>query len=138
MSEQPETGEHFCTGCGQPHGGEHRADPGVEIARIQAERDVKIAQLEYRQDQEAGILAAETAVEVTELETEAELVEAVATAETLAEAAGPPEAEPAPVTIEAAPEPEPEAEEVTPPPPAEHSGSGGHSGYGNSGWFSGR
>jgi hypothetical protein len=135
MSEQPETGEHFCTGCGQPHGGEHRADPGVEIARIQAERDVKIAQLEYRQDQEAGILAAETAVEVTELETEAELVEAVATAETLAEAAGPPEAEPAPVTIEA-PEPAgPAEDEVLPPPPKEHEHSGG---YGSSAWFSGR
>lgn len=70
MAEQ---GEHFCSACGEQHGGEQRTSPEVEIARINAKRDVEIARMEYREAQEGAVLAAETAIEVTELETAADI-----------------------------------------------------------------
>jgi len=115
MTEQAERSEHFCTGCGELHGGEQRVSPEVEIARIMAARDVKIAQLEYREAQEADELAAETAVAVTELET----ASAVAAEEAAAEAGPPePEPEPEPVVTQDVAEPEPEPDLA--PPEAEH------------------
>ena len=63
--------EHFCSACGQEH--ITGKSPEVRIAEIQAERDVAIARMEYREAQDGAELAAETAIQVTELETAAEV-----------------------------------------------------------------
>jgi hypothetical protein len=86
--------EHFCTGCGELHGGAAVKDPAVEIARIQAERDIKVAELGRT---EARIYT-EAAVEQTGIEAEAAVDEAVVRADVLTELAEP-DPEPAPVTI---------------------------------------
>src|ERR1017187_957114 len=63
--------EHFCSACGQePITGK---SPGARMAEIKAERDVAIARMEYREAQDGAELAAETAIQVTELETAAEV-----------------------------------------------------------------
>jgi len=47
MSELSEhEGTHFCSACGQRHGGESRTDAEVKIARIQADRDIEVARIE--------------------------------------------------------------------------------------------
>lgn len=88
----------------------------VEIARINAERDVKVAQIQSRQDANWN----ETQVEVAEVEAEAEVATAEATAEIIGEVlaaeGGEPEADPAaaeggdpdPVVVVEAPDPGPE------------------------------
>lgn len=67
----------FCESCGTGHeceaGGEGRTDPAVEIARINAKRDVEIARMEYREALELAAVEADTAVVVTEMETAADI-----------------------------------------------------------------
>jgi len=63
--------EHFCSACGQEH--ITGKSPEVRIAEINAERDVQIARMEYREAQQLAAVEAETAVVVTELETAAEV-----------------------------------------------------------------
>lgn len=134
----PELGEHFCSACGAQHGGEQRAVPEVEIARIHANRDIQIARLEYREGLEGLALEAETAVVIAELETES----AVA----VAEETGPPDGqgeEPgaAPIVVEAPPAEEPEepAPDMAPPGVVDTGTSSPSSGprSNDSGWWSG-
>lgn len=86
----------YCQDCGTGHDCEAetggRTDPAVEIARIEAERDIKVAQISARQDKAWN----ETRVEVAELEADAEVAAAVAEAEVVGAA------------IEAGVQPEPE------------------------------
>jgi hypothetical protein len=111
----------FCQNCGTGHeceaetGG--RTDPAVEIARIEAERDVKVAQIGARQDKAWN----ETRVEVAELEAEAEVAAAVAGAEVVGAAieAGI-QPEPEPVIIDA---PEAIADDAPDDAPPEVEGS---------------
>jgi hypothetical protein len=102
---------HYCTGCGDMHGGEARESPEVAIARINREADIKIARINAHQDQDWN----ETRVEVAEVEAAAEVESAVATAETvvaLTGAAGEtPEAEEPPAVVVEAPAAETEIEE---------------------------
>jgi hypothetical protein len=83
----------------------------LEIARVNAERDVAIARLAARQDREA----LEVAESIAETEAEAQVETAVAVAEIIA-AEDEPEAEPLgePIVIEAEPEPEPEPDMMPP------------------------
>jgi hypothetical protein len=90
----------------------------VEIARINAERDVKVAQIAARQDKDWN----ETHAEVAEIEADAEVAAAEATAEVIgeviaAEGDAPAEEETDPVVVVEAPPEDPEPE--TAPPPAE-------------------
>lgn len=88
----------------------------VEIARINAERDVKVAQINARQERDWN----ETRLEETKLETEAEVASAEATAEVIGEvlaaetgSAEEEETETEPVVVAEVPEPEPD---LAPPP----------------------
>ena len=60
----------YCSDCGTGHEcevvSEGRTDPAVEIARINAKRDVEIARMEYRETMELAAVEADTAVVVTE------------------------------------------------------------------------
>jgi hypothetical protein len=71
-------GPHYCSACGQQHGGGSRKDPDVEIARINAERDIRVAEL-ARGEFKTTPLEAETQIAVAEIEAGA----AVAVAEEL-------------------------------------------------------
>jgi len=89
---------HYCTGCGQMHGGEARENPEVAIARIQAERDVKVAQLSRTET----TTWAEADVATAEIAAEAQVDEAVVTAEVQGEMLDQilePEPEPEPVVV---------------------------------------
>jgi hypothetical protein len=110
---------HSCADCGYEHDGpivepvvevnpEPVAAAEVEIARIQAERDVAVARIE------GNVEKGWQEQKLTELE-----ARLAGMAETLA-ALAPPAPEPVPVTV-AEPEPEPVAEPVgtEPPPPVE-------------------
>jgi len=106
--------EHFCSACGQEH--TTGKSPEVRIAEINAQRDVEIARMEYRGDQEAAVLEAETAVTVTELETTADVAVAEETEPPPAPAEDP--ADNQAIVVEGPPaEPEHDA---PPPPEAEH------------------
>lgn len=115
----------FCPQCGADHHeGERAAEAAavteVEIARIQAERDVKVAQINARLARDE----LETAEVIAETEAEAEVGAAAAEAAVLGEllnAAG--DQEPEPVIIDAPPldEPEPDpTDDAAPPPVEEH------------------
>jgi hypothetical protein len=135
----------FCPECGvDHHAGEREAetamDREVEIARINAKRDVEVARVTAGMVKDEAETAAEAEVAVATVEAEAGVEAAEAVADVLEDVVSPEPAETPPVVVEApaAPagpaEPEP-AEEVEPPPVHEHREN---SGYGNSGWFSGR
>lgn len=112
----------YCPHCGgevaQLPGAEpvHEAPiPEVEVARINAERDIAVARLQARQDSEQN----ETEVEVAAIEAEAEVAAAEAQAEVVAEvlnAGDEPEPEGEPIVVEAPADPEPD---IPPPPAAE-------------------
>lgn len=110
---------------------EEITDAAVEIARIEANRDVMIKKID------AGI-----AEHVAEVDTAAELAHAEGEAEGMErviEAASPPETPDAPVVV-VPDNPPPEEPEITPPPaedstePSEHHEHRSSS-YGNPGWF---
>ncbi len=122
----------FCPDCGTGHdceaGTEGRTDPAVEIARINADRDVAVAKLAARQAREE----LETVEAVTEIEADAQVEAAVTEAEIVGAAienGGAPE--PEPVIIDApvindddqATE-EPPDREGTPPPEPKHKAAG--------------
>jgi hypothetical protein len=101
---------HHCSACGEVHGGERRDSPEVAIARIQAERDVKVAELARGEFQKTE-LEAETEIAVAEIDAAAVVEEATVKAEVLDEILSPPEPEPEPVVV-VADESAAEAEEV--------------------------
>jgi hypothetical protein len=119
----------FCPECGTGHeceaGTAGAPNPEVEIARINAERDVSVAKLAARQDADWN----DTRVEVAEIEAEAGVQAAVAEAEVVGAAieagAVPPPEPPGPVMIDApvigdqepAPDAVPPAEGSPPPEP---------------------
>jgi hypothetical protein len=118
---------HYCTGCGEMHGGEARETPEVAMARINRDADIKIARINAHQDDGYN----ETRVEVAEIEGAAEVAVAEATAEVVgeiiaAEAGAGDEEElppvvveaPAPETIDEEPSMEPK-DELSDGPPAE-------------------
>jgi hypothetical protein len=103
---------HYCAACGEIHGGSSRESEEVKIAKINAERDIRVAEL-ARGESKTFV---EGQIEQTEIEASAAVDEAVVKAEILEELAEP-EPEPEPVVIvsnetegDAAPEPEPEAD----------------------------
>jgi hypothetical protein len=79
-------GEHFCTGCGQPHGGNTGKDAEVRIAEINAKRDIEVARIQRGEFQTVAATEAETEIAVAELET-------AAAVEVAAELDAPPAAE---------------------------------------------
>jgi hypothetical protein len=89
---------HHCTGCGDMHGGEHRENPEVAIARIQAERDVRVAEL-GRGEFNKTELEAETEIAVAEIDAAAVVEEATVKAEVLEEIITPAEPDPEPVVV---------------------------------------
>jgi hypothetical protein len=119
----------FCPDCGAGHecaaGTGERTNPEVEIARINAERDVSVARLAARQDKDWN----ETRIEVAAIEAEAGVEAAATEAEIVGaaiEAGIAPEPEPviidAPTAIadDAPDDAPPPAEGSPPPPPAKH------------------
>jgi hypothetical protein len=128
MSEQPVMGSHYCAACGQIHGGE-RTDAEVRIAKINADRDIEVARLQRSEYQHAVDVDAETAVAVTELQTEAGVLEAEALGDALGGGGG----DESPVIIDVpADDVEPEIQDSIEPrddeddgaPPAEAKSSG--------------
>ena len=110
MSDMP----HYCSACGQTHGGQAVTDPSIEIARINADRDIAVARLQARQARDGN----ETAVAVAEVEGDAQVGAAEAVAEVIAA-----ETAPEPVIIEAPePEPEPDLDELEESEPPENDG----------------
>lgn len=114
----------FCSNCGHPQDGSIAApveapeSDEVRIARINADRDVKVAQLAARQERDwnesretIAETEAEAAVEVAVAE--AEVIGAIINAETAEPEAEP---DPEPVVVEAF---EPEVEESDAPPVVE-------------------
>ncbi len=112
-----DTDAHYCSACGQQHGGPD-ANAEVEIARIMAHRDVEVAKIERGEAKTVAEVAAETEIAVTELETAAAVEVA---AETDAPAAEPEEPETTTILVDG-PEAEP-AEEAPSMEPAEDSHS---------------
>jgi NMD protein affecting ribosome stability and mRNA decay len=108
---------HYCSACGEIHGGASRESEEVKIAKIMADKEIRIAELANRATTEV----VEGSIEQTEIEAAAAVDEAVVKVEVMEELAEPPEPEPQPVTVVSNEaeggdaEPEPEAE----PPEAE-------------------
>jgi hypothetical protein len=106
---------HYCSACGESHGGRQGESDEVKVAKINADRDIEVARLaraEARQEIEAEI-------EQTEIIADAAVEEAVVEAAVLDDILNPePEAaaEPEPTVVEI-PDAEPEPETV--PGPAE-------------------
>jgi hypothetical protein len=130
-------GDHYCVAPGCDHGSEPEheppavvqelADADVEIARINASRDIKLAQIS------AGIASSELATEVAVAEAVAEAAEDKADA--IVEVVSEPEGA-APVEVQVdAPEAvaEPEPESAPELPEAEH--HGGHRKSSNWSWY---
>lgn len=113
---------HNCPECGLVHSaaGERPESDEVKIARLQAERDIEVARVAARTERDYN----DTREEVAKIEADADVAQAEALAEAVAdEITGDPEppAEPLPIVLEepeAEPEPEPEPD-VPPPPPAD-------------------
>ncbi|MCW2903115.1 MAG: hypothetical protein JWO67_5380 [Streptosporangiaceae bacterium] len=104
---------HYCTGCGEIHGAKHQTPPEVEIARIQAERDIRVAELGRTETK----MAVEGQLAETEIVAEATVDEAVVKAEVLDELMAP-EPEPEPVVVvadETGGEPAEEIPDAEPP-----------------------
>lgn len=122
--------EHYCSACGQPHG--VGTDPAIEVARINAERDVAVAKLQARQSREAN----EHYENVETIRGETQVAVAVETDPP--EIIAPPGAEPVIVEVEteadpidelpSEPEP-PETDGVSPMPPKEKKRKGWWDGY---------
>lgn len=114
----------------EPESVEEITSAEVEIARINAKRDVDLAKIN------AGV-----AEHVAEVDQAAELAHAEGEAEGLREALEPEQpSETPPVVVMDDPSPEPETEAPAPPeessePSSEHH-EPKHTGYGNSAWFS--
>lgn len=72
-------GEHYCSACGEQHGGHARKDPDVEIARINAERDVEVARIQRGEAKAVVETSAEVELAVAEVEAEAAVAVAEAT-----------------------------------------------------------
>jgi hypothetical protein len=137
----------YCTNCGSELPGDldiapdpvaEAAHADVEVARIQADRDIKLARIQARmatEDLEVEVAADEATIAVLENEV-------------LAPAGDAPEQDPGtPVTIVEAPAqvPEQPEEEAAAPPQGEHhepasepAGKSSGSGYGSSAWFGSR
>ncbi|HUY44219.1 MAG TPA: hypothetical protein VMV92_00620 [Streptosporangiaceae bacterium] len=98
---------HYCSACGQAHGGGSRESDDLKIARLNAERDIQIARLARGEVK----LEAEAAVEAAEVTAEAGIEQTAIVAETVAETGELPE-----------PGPEPEPAPVVVVPPAETGG----------------
>lgn len=119
---------HYCTGCGQQHGGPARESEEVKIAKINADRDIEVARLARG----AAKIEAEAEVEVAELATEAAVEQTAIEAEAVVEVGElpepEPEPEPDPVIVETAePDEEPgpaEPPEISGNQPSSHSGGG--------------
>lgn len=122
---------HYCSACGEIHGGTSTKNPEVEIARIQAERDIEVAKLANRATSEL----AEASIETTEIEAGAAVDEAVVRADVLTELAEP-EPEPAPVTIVSAEGGDAGADETVPEaePPVADDTAAPSSGSANPWW----
>lgn len=113
---------HACETCGLQHAHPGELPPApesdaVKIARVEAERDIKVAQLQARQTRDELETAETIAETVAEAEVAAAEVEADAAAE-VAEALIETADEPEEVIV--APEPEPEPEDEVTPPEVEH------------------
>lgn len=120
---------HYCAACGEIHGGGGK-NPEVEIARINADAQVKMAEL-ARSETRTEV---DGAIEQTEIAATAAVDEAVVRDAVLTELATP-EPEPEPVVIvsneadagaEAEPEPEAEPPEADAVAPASMSGKSGN------------
>lgn len=77
---------HFCSACGEPHGTGTVKDPAIEIAKINAARDVEVAKLN-RGEFKATPDELETQVEVAQIEADAQIGAAEAIGDALADAA---------------------------------------------------
>ena len=111
---------HYCSACGEIHGGHSGETEAIKIAKIEADRDIEVARLaraEARQEIEAGVeeTKIEAAAAVDAAVVESQVIEELATPEPAAIIA--PQGDPAPVTEvpEAVSEPEspPESEPVS-------------------------
>lgn len=128
----------FCPDCGNPHectaeGAVSRAaHVELEIARVNADRDIRLARIGARQDREA-LDSAET---IAETEAGAEIVSSVAAAEIIAgEETGEAAETGEPIVVEVPePEPAPEPEPDMVPPVAESHGGRSRK---QSGWWDG-
>lgn len=130
---------HFCTGVGcEPLHGSRQSE-AVQVARIQADRDVEVARISHAETR----AYTEAATEQAEIQAEAQIAEAVITAEAATEQAVVenevleeivnPEPEPvaAPIVVAAA---DPDGDDDMTPPEVEHesskkAGSGFWAGY---------
>jgi hypothetical protein len=129
MSEP--TVEHYCTGCGERHGGTHGKDAEVRIAEINAKRDIEVARIQRGETRLAVETAAGAELAVAEVQAEADVAVAAELAPALAEGA---ESGSEPLVLAdgpvAEPEPEPDAPSIEPagetssPPPAEKKSRG--------------
>ena len=106
---------HYCSACGEIHGGSSRESEEVKIAKINADRDVEVARLAHsaqRVEAAAEVAAtevvAEAAVEQTAIEAEAAVEEAVVENEVLEEIVNP---EPPETTVVVQQESGPEEDE---------------------------
>lgn len=108
----------FCPECGTGHECDNAPagapNPDVEIARINAKRDVEVARLTAGIERDMN----ETALDIAEVEAVAGVAEAEAVADALTDVLAPPEPEPV-VMPESIPAPEPTGPpepDVAPPP----------------------
>lgn len=99
---------HYCSACGEIHGGTSRESEELKIAKLNAERDIRIAEIQRGETKiaaEAEIAATEVVadaqVEVAEVEAEAAVDEAVVENEVLEEIVSPPETDPVIVPVAA-------------------------------------
>lgn len=112
---------HYCSACGEVHGGHSGDSEAVRVAKIQADRDIEVARIQRSEARQA--IEAET--EQTEIESEAAVeaavAEAVTTTAVLAATAEEAPSEPAPEApvAEEAPAVVEEVSDGEPPAPPE-------------------
>jgi hypothetical protein len=93
---------HYCSACGELHGGSHGKNPEIEIAKINAERDIQVAKL-ARNEFKPTEAELENRVELAEVEAGAQVATAEALGGGIAEA-GPEVVVEAPSSEETEPE----------------------------------
>lgn len=86
---------HYCAACGEMHGGSTGTDPAIKIAQINADRDVRVAELNQR-SMTSTAEELESRAEVAQIEADA----AVGAAEAIGPISPPPVEPPEPVEPE--------------------------------------
>jgi fused signal recognition particle receptor len=108
---------HYCSACGEIHGGPHGQDPSVKIAQIEADKEIRVAEImSKRVPAPPEELEVQTEIAQIEADSAVDVAEAIGPITPAPVEPEPVEPDPMPVEDVIEPEGEPEPPEVTADP----------------------